>query len=249
VPTAVITGATAGIGLAFARALAGEGYDVVLVARDRARLTQVADQLTAERGISCEVLPADLADLEDTRRVEERLRRGPVDLLVNNAGFGMRAPFDAADIEDEQNSLNVHVRAVMRLSHAALAAMLAAGQGDIVNVSSVAGFLPRGTYGAHKAWVTSFSAWANARYRHQGVRVMALCPGFVRTEFHDRMGDPMNGIPGPMWLDADDVVRAGLAALRKGKPISVPSLRWKTVLAVSRLAPRRLVEKVTRRGR
>jgi uncharacterized protein len=249
VPTAVITGPTSGIGLAFARALAGEGYDVVLVARDQARLQQVADELTAVHAISCEVIRADLGDLEDTRRVEERLLRGPLDMLVNNAGFGMRPPFDVADIADEQYSLDVLVRAVMRLSHAALTHLLAQGSGEIVNVSSIAGFMPRGTYGANKAWVTSFSAWANVRYRGKGVRVMALCPGFVRTEFHQRMGAPMNGIPGFLWLNADDVVHDGLADLRKGKAISVPSLRWKSVLALSRLVPRRLVEKIARRGR
>jgi short-subunit dehydrogenase len=249
VPTAVITGPTSGIGLAFARALAGEGYDVVLIARDQARLQQVADELTAVHAITCEVIRADLGDLEDTRRVEERLLRGPLDMLVNNAGFGMRPPFDVADIADEQYSLDVLVRAVMRLSHAALTHLLAQGSGEIVNVSSIAGFMPRGTYGANKAWVTSFSAWANVRYRGQGVRVMALCPGFVRTEFHQRMGAPMNGIPGFLWLNADDVVQDGLADLRKGKAISVPSLRWKSVLALSRLVPRRLVEKIARRGR
>jgi short-subunit dehydrogenase len=249
VPTALITGPTAGIGLAFARVLAGEGYDLVLVARDAARLQRVADELSHAHGVSCEVLPADLGDLEETRRVEKRLLGGPLDMLVNNAGFGMRPSFDAADIADEQHSLDVLVRAVMRLSHAALTRLLDQGSGDILNVSSVAGFMPRGTYGANKAWVTSFSAWANVHYRERGIRVMALCPGFVRTEFHQRMGVPMKGIPGWLWLDADDVVREALADLRKGKAISVPSLRWKAVLVLSRLAPRRLVEQIARRGR
>lgn len=248
-PTAVITGPTAGLGLAFARALAGEGYDVVLVARDAARLQQVAAELVSASGVSCEVLRADLGDRGDTAVVEERLRRGPVDLLVNNAGFGMRHAFDAADVEEEQYSLDVMVGALMRLSHAALAAMLAQGRGDIVNVSSVAGFLPRGTYGASKAWVTSFSTWANARYRRQGVRVLALCPGFIRTEFHQRMGAPLDGIPSWLWLQADDVVREALEDLRKGKAVSVPSRRWKVVLALSRLVPRTAVERIARRGR
>jgi len=248
-PTALITGPTAGIGLAFARALAAEGYDLVLVARDVARLNRVAGELAGAHGIACEVLRADLGDLADTRRVEERLARGPLDLLINNAGFGLRPPFDAADIEDEQYSLDVLVRAVLRLTHAGLTRLLAQGSGDIVNVSSVSGFLPRGTYGANKAWVTSFSAWANVRYRSKGVRVMALCPGFVRTEFHQRMGAPMKGIPGWMWLDADEVVRDALVDLRKGKAISVPTLRWKVIVALSRLAPRGLVENIAHRGR
>ncbi len=248
-PTAAITGPTAGIGLAFARTLAVEGYDLVLVARDVDRLRRVADQLSADHGVSCEVLSADLGDRDDVAQVEDRLARGPLDLLVNNAGFGMRPAFDAADIADEQYSLDVLVGAVMRLSHAALTHMLGQGSGDIVNVSSVAGFMPRGTYGANKAWVTSFSAWANVRYRDQGVRVLALCPGFVRTEFHQRMGVPMNGIPGWLWLEADRVARDGLADLRRGKAVSVPSLRWKAVVAGSRLVPRSVVERVARRGR
>lgn len=248
-PTAVITGPTAGIGLAFARALAGEGYDVVLVARDEARLRQVAEELTALHGVGCEVLRADLADLDDTRRVEERLQAGPVDLLVNDAGFGLRTAFDASDVADEQRNLDVLVRAVMRLTHAALPQMLARGSGDILNVSSVAGFMPRGTYGANKAWVTSFSAWCNVHYRKQGVRVMALCPGFVHTEFHQRMEDDMRGVPSRMWLDASDVVRVGLADLRSGKAVSVPSLRYKTAVAVSRVLPRRLVARIAQRGR
>ncbi|MDX6310332.1 MAG: uncharacterized protein QOI06_3378 [Nocardioidaceae bacterium] len=248
-PTALITGPTSGLGHAFARALAAEGYDLVLVARDEARLQRLASELTGTHGVGCEVLPADLADLGDTRRVEERLRRGAVDMLVNNAGFGSRLPFDAADVEDEQRSLDVMVRAVMRLSHAALGRMLEQGHGDIINVSSVSGFLPRGTYGATKAWVTSFSAWAGMRYRDQGVRVIALCPGFVRTEFHQRMEVDMSAVPRWMWLEADDVVRQALADLRTGKVVSLPSRRYKTVVALSRLVPRSLMGRLARRRR
>lgn len=249
VPTALITGPTSGIGRAFAHALSAEGYDVVLVARDETRLRDLAAELTATYGVACEVLCADLADLADTGRVEERLRTGPVDMLVNNAGFGMREPFDVADVETEQRSLDVHVRAVMRLSHAALTTMLAQGRGDIINVSSVAGFLPRGTYGASKAWVTSFTSWGGVRYGKQGVRMMALCPGFVHTEFHQRMDANMAGIPRFMWLEAPDVVRAGLTDLRAGKVVSVPSRRYKMLLAGSRLVPRPLMERLSRRGR
>ncbi|MGH3501993.1 MAG: SDR family NAD(P)-dependent oxidoreductase, partial [Nocardioidaceae bacterium] len=155
----------------------------------------------------------------------------------------------ANTIEDEQRGIDVLVTAVMRLSHAAVGPMLERGSGSIVNVSSVAGYLPRGTYGAHKAWVTNFSAWAGVHYRRRGVRVMALCPGFVHTEFHQRMSANMRGIPGWMWLDADDVVRTALADLRAGKVVSVPTKRYKVIVAVSRLAPRRLVERVARIGR
>jgi short-subunit dehydrogenase len=249
VPLALITGPTSGIGHAFARALAEEGYDLVLVSRDEARLAEVARDLGSAYGVKCDVLSADLSDLDDTRRVEKRLHELAVDLLVNNAGHGLTRPFHDNDIETEQAGLDVLVRAVMRLSHAALGPMVARGSGEIVNVSSVAGFLPRGTYGAHKAWVTSLSSWANARYRAHGIRVMALCPGLVRTEFHQRINANIDGIPDWMWLDSEDVVATALRDLRAGKAVSVPSARYKLLVGVSRLAPRRLVEKIARRGR
>jgi short-subunit dehydrogenase len=248
-PTALITGPTSGIGRAFAEALAAEGHDLILVSRDGRRLREVADELGAEHGVRTEILPADLSDLDETRRVEDRIRRGPVDVLVNNAGFGLNKSFHETDIESEQRSLDVLVRAVMRLTHAALGPMLAAGHGDIVNVSSIAGFTVRGTYAAHKAWVINFSSWAGIRYKPRGVRVMALCPGFVHTEFHQRMDADMSGIKEWMWLDAEPVVRTALKDLRKGKGVSVPSLRYKALSTLARIGPRTLVEKAARRGR
>lgn len=240
----MITGPTAGIGRAFATALAAEGYDLTLVSRDETRLRTVAAEVTERHGVDCIVLPADLTDLEQTRRVEQHLRKHPVDLLVNNAGFGLRQPFADNDVEAEQGGLDVLVRAVLRLTHAALPPMLERGSGDIVNVSSVAGFLPRGTYGAAKAWVTSFSTWAHLRYARSGVRVLALCPGFVRTEFHARMDVDLSGLPSWLWLDADAVVREALRDLRAGKSVSIPSLRYRVVVAASRAAPRRVVGRV-----
>jgi hypothetical protein len=248
VPIALVTGPTSGIGLAFAEALAAEGHDLVLVSRDEVRLKSLAADLESRHRITAEVLPADLSDLDATRRVEERLRRQPFDVLVNNAGFGLRGRFETLDIETEQAGLDVLVRAVMRLSHAALQHMVRVGHGDIVNVSSVAAYLPRGTYGAHKAWVTSFSAWAGVRYRKSGVRVMALCPGFVRTEFHDRLGATPSA-PRWMWLEADDVVRTALGDLRAGKAVSIPTRRYRLLTGLARVAPRSIVERVARRGR
>lgn len=249
VPACLITGPTAGIGYAFAQALAAEGHDLVLVARDEARLRTVAGELEARFAITCEVLVADLSDLEQSRQVEARLRAQPFDVVVNNAGFGMTKTFEDNDIEAEQASLDVLVRTVMRLTHAALGPMLAAGRGDVINVSSVAGYLPRGTYSAHKAWVTRFSSWASVHYRGRGLRVLALCPGFVRTEFHARMRADMAGIPSWMWLDADAVVREALIDLRKGRAVSIPSKRYKTLTTMARVAPRDLVERVARIGR
>jgi short-subunit dehydrogenase len=249
VPVALITGPTSGIGRAFATALAAEHLDLVLVSRDEERLTEVARNLGMQFGVACEVVVADLTDLDDTKRVEARLAQEPFDVVVNNAGFALNTPFDRTDIEDEQRSLDILVRAVMRLSHAALGPMREAGRGEIVNVSSVAAFLPRGTYAASKAWVTSFSSWANVRYGRDGVRVMALCPGFVRTEFHQRANADTSGIADWMWLDADAVVATALKDLRAGKAISVPTVRYKVLTSIARITPRVVVEKLARRGR
>ena len=248
-PLALVTGPTAGIGAAFAAALAAEGHDLALVSRDAARLEETADRLSHQHGVRTHVVPADLSDLESTRRVETWLQQHPVDVLVNNAGFGLRHPFEVNDVDAEQAGLNVLVTAVLRLTHAALGPMIERGRGDIVNVSSVAGFLPRGTYGAAKAWVASFSAWANVHYARRGIRVLALCPGFVRTEFHTRMGADMASLPEFLWLDPDDLVSTALADLRAGKAVSVPSRRYKTLVAVSRMLPRPVVERVVRRRR
>jgi short-subunit dehydrogenase len=242
-PTALITGATAGIGAAFARRLAADGQDLVLVARDAERLEACADELQKTYAVSVEVLPADLTDPDQLLAVERRLADAdrPIDLLVNNAGFSLRKPFVANDIADEERMLDLLVRAVLRLTHAALPPMIERGRGDVINVSSVSGFSPRGTYSAAKAYVTNFSEGMAYRMRGTGVRVMALCPGFTHTEFHDRMGLDKSTIPGWMWLDADKVIDEGLADLRKGKSVSVPSVRYKAITALARHAPRSLV--------
>jgi uncharacterized protein len=249
VPLALVTGPTTGIGRAFADALAREGYDLTLVSRDQTRLEQVAADLTSRHRVACEVLPADLSDLDDTRRVERHLRERPVDVLVNNAGFGQPKRFEHNDVEAEQHGLDVLVRAVMRLTHAAVAPMAARGSGDIINVSSVAGFFPAGSYGAHKAWVTSFSTWAHSHYRPAGVRVVAVCPGFVRTEFHARISADMEHVPHWLWLSAGDVVADAMADLRAGKSISISSRRYRTLVAASRLVPREVVGRLASRRR
>jgi short-subunit dehydrogenase len=258
-PTALVTGATSGIGAAFARRLASDGYDLVLVARDADRLRASADELLSQHGVRSEVLAADLGDLEDEggcARVESRLAGG-VDLLVNNAGFTTHAPFDTGDIEDEDRMLRVNVRAVVRLTHAALPPMLAAGAGGIINVSSVAGFFPTtggATYAASKAYVTAFSEGLAASYGHRGVTVTALCPGFTRTEFHQRAGIPTTGISDRLWLDADTLVDAAVNDHRKGRPVSIPGWQYKALTEVGRLTPRPLMSAASklvrsRRGR
>jgi short-subunit dehydrogenase len=245
----LITGPTAGIGRAFAEALAAEGYDLTLVSRDQTRLEQVAADLTSHQSVDCQVLPADLADLDATRRVERQLQEDPVDVLVNNAGFGQQKTFEHHDVEAEQRGLDVLVRAVMRLTHAAVIPMLARGSGDIINVSSVAGFFPGGSYSAQKAWVTSFSTWAHFHYRPAGVRVIAVCPGFVRTEFHTRLAADMQHVPRWLWLNPGDVVADAMADLRAGKSISISSRRYRTLVAASRVLPREVVGRLASRRR
>lgn len=251
--TALITGASSGLGAEFARQLAARGADVVLVARDEAALTALAAEIERATGRRAEVLAADLLDTAQRERVAARLSitDRPVDLLVNNAGYGLPLAFETNDVEEEARHLALHVEVPMRLSHAVLPGMLARGSGRIVNVASVAGLMPRGTYGAVKGWLVSFSRWANVAYRDRGVTVTAVCPGFVHTNFHERLGLPPGeeGIPGWMWLHAPDVVREALRDVARGRSVSIPSLRYKALVAASRLLPDRLVIAAASRGR
>ncbi|MFG3436532.1 SDR family NAD(P)-dependent oxidoreductase [Nonomuraea sp. NPDC047897] len=245
-PTALITGATAGLGAAFARRLAGDGFSLVLVARDEARLAEVADRLKLRYGVNVEVLGADLATEEGLTRVESRLRDG-VDLLVNNAGFGHPGSFPTVPVEDEVRMLKLHCEAVLRLTLAALPGMRERDRGAVINVASVAAFFTRGTYSASKAWVVNFSESAAAEIGHPRIRVMALCPGFVRTEFHQRAGMDASTIPGFLWLEADDVVNAAMRDLALRRTVSVPDLRYKAIVAVGRFVPRGVVAAVSGR--
>ncbi|KQV04787.1 MULTISPECIES: SDR family oxidoreductase [unclassified Kitasatospora] len=237
--TALITGATAGIGAAFARRLAKDGRDLVLVARDTERLAATAAELTKTYGVEVEVLPADLATDAGIGAVEDRLRDGarPVDILINNAGFGNKGEFLTVPLDQELDMLKVHVEAVLRTTVAALPGMRERGFGGIVNVASVAAFLPRGTYGASKAWVVSFTQGAARDLGGTGVRLMALAPGFTRTEFHQRAGMGTSNVPAWGWLSAERVVDEALRDLAKGRSLSVPGKRYKAVVAVARLLP------------
>ncbi|GAA2241376.1 dehydrogenase [Streptomyces ruber] len=241
--TALITGSTSGIGAAFARRLAADGHNLVLVARDTKRLRDQATELHDRHGIEAEVLSADLSTDDGIEAVERRLadRKHAVDLLVNNAGFGNKGRYLDAPLADELTMLKVHCEAVLRLTTAAVGAMRERGRGGVVNVASVAAFVPRGTYGASKAWVVQFTQGVAKDLTGSGVRLMALCPGFVRTEFHQRAGMGTDSIPNWMWLDADKVVAEGLNDLARGKSLSIPDPRYKALLGAAKLVPRPLL--------
>lgn len=240
---ALVTGATAGIGRQFAEQLAAKGVDLVLVARDEARLAAVAGELSGRHGVAVEVLPADLSDRVQLERVAERLRdtARPVDLLVNNAGYSLGSRFVDSPIEAEEQLLDVLVRAVLVLSHAAATTMVGRGRGQVINVSSVAGLTASGTYAAAKSYVTTFTESLSGQLAGTGVQVMALLPGYVRTEFHERAGIDKGSRSGPFWLDASDLVRQALADAERGRVVSIPSAQYKAVVALARHIPRALV--------
>jgi len=247
-PTALITGPTSGLGAGYARRFARDGHDLVLVARDTVRLEEMATDLRAANGVDVEVLPADLSVADDRDMVGRRLEAG-VQTLVNNAGFGTSGEFWTADPAVLQRQLDVNVTAVMHLTRAALPPMLAAGSGSVINIASVAGLLSgRGsTYSASKAWVVFFSEGLANGLVGTGVGVHAVCPGFVRTEFHQRAGIEMAAIPAPMWLTVDDVVAASLTDINKGKVVSIPGVQYKVLTTAGRLIPRGLVRALTTR--
>ncbi|WP_104116918.1 SDR family oxidoreductase [Arthrobacter sp. B1805] len=276
--TVLITGATSGIGAEFARQFAARGCNLVLVARAQGPLQETAAALRGRWRVDVETIAADLLDDDGLGSVLARLRPGgdpeasgeseaggeseatgsarqpgrgsaPVTVLVNNAGYGLVRPFADNPLAEEVRHLRIHVEVPVSLAHAALASMRPRGAGTIINVASVAGFIPRGTYGAAKAAMISFSRWANLTYGPEGIRVTAVCPGFVHTEFHQRMGADKASVPGFLWLDAGSVVRAALRDTAAGRAVSVPSARYKALTSLARVAPPSVVARLARRGR
>jgi short-subunit dehydrogenase len=249
---AVITGATAGIGREFADQLGARGYDLLLVARDRQRLSATAESLAAAHGVAAEAFPADLSRDEEVSLLAERLAATPgLSLLVNNAGFGSRGRLAETDIARQEAMIRLHVLAPMRLTRAALPALLARRSGGVVNVSSVAGFIYSAgnvNYCATKAYLTTFSEGLAVELHGTGVRVQALCPGFTRTEFHARMSESGETHPRFLWLSARAVVAYSLECLERGGPVvCVPGFRWRLIVLAIRHLPRSLIGWATRR--
>jgi len=237
-PTALITGASVGIGEQFALQLAERGNDVVLVARDAARLEALAKEIEGRNGAHAEVLVADLTDSRQLATVEARART--VDILVNNAGFGTFGAFHTLDVETENREINLNVIALVRLTHAAAGAMVERGKGGILNVSSLAGMQPgplNATYGATKAFVTSFTEAVHEELKGTGVSVTVLCPSFTHTEFQVRANAPASSVPGFMWQEAPEVARAGLDALAKNRAVVIPGTLNKIMGNFSAVTP------------
>ena len=238
----MVTGASSGIGATFAKRLSGQGYRLILVARRKERLEQLASELRS----NAEVLPADLTSDSDLRRVEARIAAAPdLEMLVNNAGFGTMARFCEADVDQQERMHRLHVTAILRLSHAALRGMVARRTGAIINVSSVAAFFHNpqsASYGATKAWINSFTEAVYLELKSIGspVRVQALCPGFTYTEFHDTLGIDRSAIPRSLWMSSDVVVESSLRALERNRLIVIPGWRYRLFVGLQRWLPRRV---------
>jgi uncharacterized protein len=247
--TALVTGGTSGIGAEFARQLAARGDDLVLVARNPDRLAEFATELKDRYGVAVETIPADLGVRDEVLQVAARLSstEQPIDLLVNNAGFGVPGPLATDDTAAQEYGIDVMIKGVLILAGAAGKAMKARGRGEIINVSSTAGFISMGVYSAIKAFVNTYSEALAGELASHGVTVMALCPGYVRTEFHQRASIRTTSLPGLMWIDLERLVKHALADLAKGKVISIPSRRYKVGIFAARHFPRSMVRAVSRR--
>jgi short-subunit dehydrogenase len=239
---ALITGASVGIGDCFARLLASEGYNLIINARSRDKLEERAEYLRKTYNVEVEVLAADLAT--ECEKVESYIASHEIEVLVNNAGFGLNQSFLASPIDEEQRVLDVLVRAPMRLMHAVLPQMRKRNSGVVINVSSTAAFIAGGHYSAAKSYLTVMSESLHTQMLPTNVKVSSLNPGFVRTEFHQRAGMKMGAIPDFMWLDGDFLVKKAWSDALKGKAISIPGWQYKVLRAIIALAPRRTVRKM-----
>jgi len=241
---ALVTGATVGIGESFTRLLAENGYNIVLVARDLPRLQERAKSLESTFGIATKVIQADLATDAGCKAIEDFITNNQIDVLINNAGFGLNKAFTVSQLDAEQQMLDVLVRTPMRLMHVALPGMKERNKGVIINVSSVAGWIAGGTYSASKSYLTVLSESLHTELAATNVKISALCPGFTRTEFHQRGGMSMKGLPAFLWLNSDKLVTTAWKEAIAGKAVSVPGWQYQLLTFLMRNAPRSLVRKI-----
>ena len=246
-PLALVTGASAGIGAAYARRLAAEGYDLILVARRADRLKQLAAELASRHGVNAQPFPADLTRDDELKGVEDRIAHEErLEFLLNNAGFGSTGRFYESPLENVNAMHRLHVMATLRLTHAALRKMTARGKGTVVNVSSVAAFVARPgsvSYHATKAWMNAFTEGLclELKQARSPVRVQALCPGYTLTEFHDVLGVDRKQVAASLWTPVDEVVEASLEGLKRNQLFVVPGWRYKFIVALLRVLPRALL--------
>jgi len=241
---ALVTGATAGIGESFSRLLAANRYNLVLVARDLPRLQERAKALEEKFGVKTHVIQADLATDEGCLKVEQYISENLIDVLINNAGFGTSKAFTMSTLEIEQQMMDVLVRTPMRLMHVALPLMKQRNNGVIINVSSVAGYIAGGSYSASKSYLTVLSESLHTELAGTNVKISALCPGFTRTEFHQRGKMSMKALPNFMWLSSDYLVEQSWKDAMKGEAVSVPGWQYKLLLFIVNVIPRSIVRKV-----
>ncbi len=241
---ALVTGATAGIGESFTRLLAAKGFNLVLVARDEARLHERAAGLRENFGAESVVIVADLATEAGCAKVEDYIRANEIEVLINNAGFGINKAFTRSDLAKEEEVLKVLVRTPMRLMHVALPVMKERNSGVVINVSSVASFIAGGAYSAAKAYLTVLSESLSTELSATNIKVSALCPGFTRTEFHQRGRMKMAGLPNFMWLNSDVLVAKAWKDAVSGKPVSIPGWQYKVLIGLISLLPRSIVRRL-----
>lgn len=249
-PVALVTGASSGIGESFARLLAQRGHDLVVVARRADRLEEVAARAKSEHGAACEVLIADLESDAGVAVIEARLHDDtrPVELLVNNAGFGTAGLFARSDLAREDQEIRLNVLALVHLTHAALPGLIARGEGGVINVSSVQGFMPSAylaTYGATKAFVNSFTESVASELRGTGVKIQTLAPGFTRTEFQARANMKTEIVPTNAWMTPEAVVKASLAAFDRGDLLCVPGAQNQAMMGLQKFLPRALTRRIS----
>ncbi len=241
---ALVTGATSGIGESFTRLLAENNYNIVLVARDIPRMQERARELEAKFRVKTHIIQADLSTDAGCAVVEHYIANNQVDVLINNAGFGLNKAFTMSDIDAEQQMFDVLVRTPMRLMHVALPLMKQRNKGVIINVSSVAGYIAGGSYSAAKSYLTVLSESLHTELSGTNIKISALCPGFTRTEFHQRGRMSMKGLPSFMWLDSDKLVSKAWSDALKGEAVSIPGWQYQLLVFVIHSLPRSIIRKV-----